>query len=252
MYLASPYLDTDLTNKKLHIPINHSGKALITRKELESSIIKYQNTGWQLAIHAQGDIAIQEVLESFDKVANSQEADHRHRLEHCLLLQEESMELMTELNIHPSFHINHLYYYGKALEEDIIGAERAAQLLPIKRADEHSLIYSLHADQPMFPSEPLSLLHSAVNRRTKEGKVMGGHNTISVKQGLEALTINAAWQVKMENKIGSIKKGKYADLVILDRNPLSVPPSELRNIQVMQTIVNGKTAYIYPSSEPGK
>ena len=76
---------------------------------------------------------------------------------------------------------------------------------------------------------------------------MGGHNAISVKQGLEALTINAAWQVQMDKKIGSIKIGKYADLVILDRNPLAIPPSELRKIQVMQTIVNGNTTYKHPS-----
>jgi predicted amidohydrolase YtcJ len=66
------------------------------------------------------------------------------------------------------------------------------------------------------------------------------------------LTINAAWQIKMEKKIGSIKKGKYADLVILDQNPLSVPTSELRNIQVMQTIVNGNTIYKYPFTVPGR
>ena len=100
----------------------------------------------------------------------------------------------------------------------------------------------------MFPSEPLSLLHTAVNRRTKEGDYIGIHNAISVMQGLKALTINAAWQIKMEKKIGSIRKGKYADFVILDQNPLTVPTSEIRNIKVKQTIVNGKTAYIQPSS----
>jgi hypothetical protein len=140
-----------------------------------------------------------------------------------------------------------LYYYGEALASKIIGEKRAHQMLPIKEADEHSLIYSIHADQPMFPSEPLSLLHSAVNRKTKEGMVMGGHNAISVEQGLKALTISAAWQLKMEDKIGSIKKGKYADLVILDQNPMSIPKVELRNVKVMQTIVNGNTAFIHPS-----
>ncbi|HIN39280.1 MAG TPA: hypothetical protein EYM84_03305, partial [Flavobacteriales bacterium] len=248
MYLESPYLNSDLTNENHIPPFNHSGNALITQEELESYMVEYQNAGWQIAIHTQGDIAIKEVIESFGKVANDKaETDHRHRLEHCLLLQEESMQLMAELNIHPSFHINHLYYYGEALASKIIGEERAHQMLPIKMADEHSLIYSIHADQPMFPSEPLSLLHSAVNRKTKEGKVMGGHNAISVEQGLKALTINAAWQLKMENKIGSIKKGKYADLVILDQNPMSVPIAELRNIKIMQTIVNGNTAFILPS-----
>ena len=249
MYMESPYLDTDLTRDKLHIPHNHSGAPLLTQEELEAFITKYQDNGWQIAIHSQGDIAIREILESFDRVTDDKgTTDHRHRLEHCLLLQEESMKLMADLNIHPSFHINHLYYYGKSLEEYIIGRERADQLLPVEEADRNSLIYSLHADQPMFPSEPLSLLHTAVNRRTKEGDYIGTHSAISVMQGLKALTINAAWQIKMEKKIGSIRKGKYADFVILDQNPLTVPTSEIRNIKVKQTIVNGKTAYIQPSS----
>ena len=117
------------------------------------------------------------------------------------------------------------------------------------KADDHSLIYSLHADQPMFPSEPLNLLHIAVNRRTKEGKVIGAQNAISIEKGLKALTINAAWQIKMEDKIGSIKKGKYADFVILNQNPFTIPTSEIRNIKVIQTIVNGRTTYIKPSLE---
>ena len=157
---------------------------------------------------------------------------------------------MAGLNIHPSFHINHLYYYGKALKENIIGKERARQLLPIKDADQNSLIYSIHADQPMFPGEPLSLLQTAVNRRTEGGDLIGSNNAISVMMGLKALTINAAWQIKMEKKIGSIKKGKYADFVVLDQSPLTVPISEIRNIKVIQTIINGKTAYIrHPSSQ---
>ena len=250
MYLELPYLNSDLTNKKLHLPYNHSGASQISQKELESCIIKYQNAGWQIAIHSQGDIATKEILESFNKVTNNKEiADYRHRLEHCLLLQEESIQLMADLNINPSFHINHLYYYGEALEKKIIGKERTDQLLPIKKADDNSLIYSLHADQPMFPSEPLNLLHIAVNRRTKEGKVIGAHNAISVENGLKALTINAAWQIKMEKKIGSIKRGKYADLVVLNQNPFTIPKSEIKNIKVIQTIVNGRTTYLQPSSE---
>ena len=251
MYMESPYLNTDLTRNKLHIPNNHSGVSLLTQEELESFITKYQDHGWQIAIHSQGDIAIREILESFDKIINDKGiADYRHRLEHCLLLQEESMKLMADLNIHPSFHINHLYYYGKALKENIIGKERARQLLPIKDADRNSLIYSIHADQPMFPGEPLSLLQTAVNRRTEGGDLIGSNNAISVMMGLKALTINAAWQIKMEKKIGSIKKGKYADFVVLDQSPLTVPISEIRNIKVIQTIINGKTAYIrHPSSQ---
>ena len=69
--------------------------------------------------------------------------------------------------------------------------------------------------------------------------VIGKQNSITVYQGLEALTINAAWQIKMDEKIGSIKIGKYADLIVLDKNPLDVDKNELRNIKILETFVHG-------------
>ena len=91
----------------------------------------------------------------------------------------------------------------------------------------------------MFPNEPFSLLQTAVNRKTKEGKTLGEKSSITVYQGLEALTIHAAWQIKMDEKIGSIKEGKYADLIILDRNPLETYKKGLSNIRVLDTYVHG-------------
>ena len=239
MYLERPYLDNHFTNNVLHIPSGHSGAALLTKNQLSSHIIKYQTEGWQIAIHAQGDIAIREILETFESVSFLSEKDYRHRIEHCILIDNTSIKRMSRLNIHPSFHINHLYYYGDALENQIIGKSRADRMLPIRSAAENSLRFTLHADQPMFPSDPFSLLHTAVNRKTKEGTTLGKQNSISVYQGLEALTIHAAWQIKMDEKIGSIKEGKYADLIILDRNPLDSDKKDLRSIRVLDTYVHG-------------
>jgi predicted amidohydrolase YtcJ len=95
----------------------------------------------------------------------------------------------------------------------------------------------------MFESDPLSLLHTAVNRETRAGKIVGKSNKISVEQGLKSLTINAAWQIKMENKIGSIKPGKYADFVVIDQNPMMVDHDKIKDIHVLQTIVNGNIIY---------
>ena len=103
----------------------------------------------------------------------------------------------------------------------------------------------------MFASEPFSLMHTAVNRRTREGSKIGAGHAISVEEALKAVTINAAWQIKMEDRIGSIRVGKLADFVIVDRNPLETPKSELRTITVDQTIVNGQTTVRRtPESQP--
>ena len=116
-------------------------------------------------------------------------------------------------------------------------------ILPIGVAEAFGLTYTIHSDAPMFPSEPLSLIQTAVTRQTKEGNPIGKRQSISIRRALQSLTINAAWQIKMEDKLGSIKVGKYADLVVLDRNPMKVEVNQLRNIKVMRTVVGGEDVY---------
>jgi predicted amidohydrolase YtcJ len=241
MYLNEPFKSSAVNQEKIHVPSGYSGKALWNKDEIANRIQRYDSAGWQVAIHTQGDKAISETLDAFEKSGISKYS--RHRLEHCLLPEKEAIQRMAELGVSPSFHINHLWYYGEALENHIIGQERTGRILPLKAAENNSLIFSLHADQPMFESDPLSLLHTAVNRKTRDGQIVGKTNKISVEQGLRSLTINAAWQIKMENKIGSIKPGKYADFVIIDQNPMMVDPEKIKDIHVLQTIVNGNTVY---------
>jgi len=146
---------------------------------------------------------------------------------------------MKALHITPSFHINHLYYYGRAIKENIIGEERANKILPLLSAQNKGLKYSLHADQPMFESNPLRLIQTAVERQTKEGDTLGLHQKISTLNAIKAMTINAAWQIHMEDKIGSLKEGKYADFVILDNNPLKIPIHQIQDIKILKTVVSG-------------
>jgi len=241
MYLNEPFKSSTVNQKKIHVPSGYSGKALWNNDDIANRIKKYDSVGWQVAIHTQGDKAISETLDAFEK--SGIPYNSRHRLEHCLLPSKTDIQRMATLGVSPSFHINHLWYYGEALEDHIIGRERAEKVLPLKTAENHSLVFSLHADQPMFESNPLSLLHTAVNRKTRDGKLIGQSNKISVEQGLKSLTINAAWQIDMETKIGSIKPGKYADFVIIDQNPMMVDPEKIRDISVLQTIVSGNIIY---------
>jgi len=241
MYLNEPFKSSTVNQEKTHVPTGHSGKALWNNDEIANRIKQYDSVGWQVAIHTQGDRAISETLNAFEKSGIPKNS--RHRLEHCLLPSKKDIQRMSKLGVSPSFHINHLWYYGEALEDHIIGRERTDKILPLKAAENNSLIFSLHADQPMFESNPLSLLHTAVNRKTRDGKIVGKSNKISVEQGLKSLTINAAWQIKMENKIGSIKPGKYADFVIIDQNPMMVDPEKIKDIHVLQTIVSGNIIY---------
>ena len=246
MYLEKPYLENYFTKNILHFPPAHSGSPLLTKDQLGSLIAEYQAAEWQVAVHTQGDMSTREVIDTFEKLNTNSKKDYRHRLEHCLLVDDISFEKMSKLNLYPSFHINHLYYYGQKLESKIIGPSRGKKILPINLAAERSIKFTLHADQPMFSSEPFSLIHTAVNRKTKEGKTLGKQYAIDVYKALEALTINAASQIKMEDKLGSITKGKYADLIILDQNPLDIDKNNLQDIKVIDTYVHGNKINLNP------
>lgn len=241
MYIEDPYMMSPLTQEGFHIQVGWKGEALIEKDSLEKWVKDYQRKGWQIAIHAQGDLAIKEILEVFENIPDA--ADKRSRLEHCILLAESSIPKMKALGITPNFHINHLYYYGQALRDEIIGEERAEKLLPVKSAAAAGLAYSLHADKPMFESDPISLMATAIQRQTREGDSLGIGQALSRIEALRAMTLNAAWQIQMEDKIGSLSVGKYADFVVLDKNPLTIPVENFRDIHILQTIVNGNTIY---------
>jgi predicted amidohydrolase YtcJ len=240
MYLKVSYMVSDLTKDGLQIPEGYAGKRLVEKNEMVDFVEKYQRLGWQIAVHVQGDAAIEETIEAFEKVNyNTTLTKSRHRLEHCLLLSDTLIKRMSNLNMTPSIHVNHLYYYGEALRNEIIGEERADQILPVASVKDNGLKFSFHADQPMFKSDPMRLIQTAVLRKTKEGNLMGDGEQIEVLDALKAMTIHAAWQIKMEDKIGSIKEGKYADFVILNKNPLEISASELENIEILKTYVHG-------------
>jgi hypothetical protein len=245
MYMQQPYLDSELARKELHIASGYRGHSLFTKEELAELIKKYNQLKWQIAVHAQGDSANAEVLEVFETVNKiSDVTPYRHRIEHCLLLDKNLLNTMKKLNITPSFHINHIYYYGKTLNDSIIGAERAGMILPVKSASDLNINFSLHADQPMFDSDPFSLIYTAVTRNTSEGLTMGAKEAITIYDALRSLTIMAAWQIDFEDKLGSIKAGKYADFIILDKNPLETPPDKIKDIRVLKTVIGGNKVKI--------
>lgn len=244
MYLRQPYLNSELMLEGLNIPRNHYGSTVIKKNDFYKAIKKYHDLGWQLSVHSQGDKSTEEVLELMGKMlSGSDRKGHRHRIEHGVLMPPELLGEMKKLDITVSYHINHLYYYGLALKNEILGDERAEKMLPVNSTKKSGVIFSLHADAPMYEEDPLSLLQTAVTRKTREGTAIGSNEKISVMDGLKSLTIYSAWQLHMEKKIGSLEPGKYADLVILDKNPLHVPHENLRDIKVVKTIINGEVTW---------
>ncbi|HEY8567827.1 amidohydrolase [Microbulbifer sp.] len=246
MVVEQAYLDSHLA-EELGIAHGSHGEPVISAEQLRDQFQELNDRGWQIATHVQGDRAAQEYLQILQQLYDSlpetrrQEfVARRHRLEHGLLLSKEMLPAFARLGISPSFHINHIYYYGDALNTALLGPERTQRMLPVKSAFELGMHPTLHSDSPMFPAEPFSLMQTAITRRSREGIAIGQAEALTPSQALRTMTINAAWQLGMEKEIGSLEVGKRADLVILDRNPLSTPAENLREIRVLETRVAGR------------
>ena len=142
-----------------------------------------------------------------------------------------------------SFFLDHVYYWGDYHYESVLGPKRAARISPARSALERVVSFTLHQDSPVAPPDVMGAVHNAVNRKTAKGRVLGAEQTITVMEALKAVTVNGAYQIFEEDRKGSIAAGKAADLVILEKNPLTVPKDELREIRVLETIKSGDTIF---------
>lgn len=113
---------------------------------------------------------------------------------------------------------------------------------PTRSAQSLGLRYSVHLDTPVVPMQPLQLLWSTVNRISTGGYVIGAEQRVSPEAALRAMTIDAAWQVFQEDRIGSLEPGKLADLVWLNGDPLQTN-GDVRELEVVETLVGGVTVY---------
>ena len=237
-YLGAPYF------KQPEGKADYRGYAHRSREELIAMVRQYYREGYQIAIHGNGDAAIDDILAAFREAQRElPRADSRLRIEHCQMAREDQLDTMRELGVTPSFFVGHVYYWGDRHRDIFLGPERAARISPLASALRRKIPFTLHDDTPVTPANPLLLVWDAVNRRTVAGEVLGPEQRIGPLDALRAVTTAAAWQNFEEKRKGSIEPGKLADFVILDRNPLTVPKGDIRNIAVLETIVGGRTVF---------
>tara|TARA_B100000929_G_scaffold91732_1_gene72036 strand:- start:1836 stop:3587 length:1752 start_codon:yes stop_codon:yes gene_type:complete len=238
---SEPYLNTDLTLNRIGLKKNHRGSINFTEDSLLTTLTYYHTNNYQIAIHAQGEVAIQGILDAFTKILYKYpRSNHRHRIEHNALITKEQIAQAKKLGLTLSFFIDHIYYYGDQLEY-IVGSKRAERFMPIQSAISAGHHSTIHTDNPATPVDPFRAISTAVTRKTKNDKfILGKDERISAYDALKAITINAAWQLFEEQNRGSITIGKSADLVILSHNPLETKNKEIKNINVISTWIDGK------------
>jgi len=239
-HLSQPY------HTPYHGDATYRGYPAIPRDKLLAQVLDLHKAGYQLAIHGNGDAAIEDILDAFEAAQKAHPvADPRMILVHSQMAREDQVARMKALGVTPSFFSAHTWYWGDRHRDIFIGPERAAQISPAGWAQQQGLRFSSHLDTPVTPMLPLQAVWSQVNRTTYGGDVLGPGQRISAMDALRAVTIDAAWQVFQEGELGSLEPGKYADLVVLSGNPLD-DPIGMRELEVEQTIIGGATVYRKP------
>jgi predicted amidohydrolase YtcJ len=207
-------------------------------------VLKHHRAGYQVAIHANGDAGIDEAIYAIREAQRqAPRKDARHRIEHCQTPRPDQLDAIREAAITPSFFVGHVYYWGDRHRDIFLGPERAPRISPLASALQRGIPFTIHNDTPVTPVDPLLLVWCAVNRITRSGAMLGAPERISVVQALRAVTSAAAWQTFAEHSRGTIQPGKAADLVVLEKDPLTIDPGAIKDIRVLETIVGGERVY---------
>ncbi len=221
----------------------YRGKPLIERNALVELVSNYFSTGQRLAIHGNGDAAIDDILHAVEMaLKKAPEFDHRTVLVHGQMARRDQLAKMKELGVVPSFFSAHTYYWGDRHRRLFMGRARADGMSPARSAQRNELRYSIHLDTPVVPMQTMRLLWTAVNRESSSGQIIGRRERISREQAIRAVTINAAYQVFKEASLGSIEVGKLADFVVLDQDPTD-RKIDLLDISILSTFVGGVRIY---------
>jgi len=231
-----PYLNSD-----------SRGIAYMSVEELKAQAVDRARKGWQLAIHGNGDAAIDNVLTALQAVSDAgvDMRKLRARIEHCSMLHDEQIAKMKALNVSASFLIGHVHYWGVAMRDKVFGSQRVQRLVRARSVEKAGVGYSLHSDFTVTDPNPLHMIQMAVTRRTWQEPqfVLAPGERVSVKSAIRAVTSEAAWQLRSEHEIGSLEAGKLADFVILDKDPRRVDPERIKDIAVLETWMDGKQVF---------
>ncbi len=168
--------------------------------------------------------------------------DRRFVLIHGQYIRDDQLDSFNELNVIASLYPLHTFYWGD-WHSEIIGTELGQRISLVRTALNKGLKITIHSDAPVALPNLMRVVWTAVNRVSRSGKIIGEGERLTPYEALQAITIWSAYQ-HFEDKVkGSLEVGKLADLMILDKNPIDIPHSEIKDIRVIQTIKAGKVVY---------
>ena len=231
-YLSEPYEGTE----------DDCGILAIPAEEIESQVMEMHKAGFQVCIHANGDLTIDMVLSAYEKAqAADPRPDPRHRVEHCTLVNSGLLRRMRALGAVATPFCTYVYYHGEKMP--FYGDRRLAWMFAQRSFLDYGVVATGATDYPPGPFEPLMGIQSCVTRTDSTGRVWGANQRVTIEEALKIYTINGAYASFEEDVKGSIEVGKLADLVVLGADPTQVDPHTIMDIPVERTVVGGATVY---------
>ena len=234
-----PYVGTD-----------NRGLFYVEPDDLRAIVLDRAGRGWPMAIHGNGDAAIDSILDSMDAAvaAGIDVRALRVRIEHCSILHDDQIARMQEHGMVPSFLINHVHYWGHVMRDEVFGPEKVQLLDRSASVERAGLNWVIHSDAPVSPLGPLHMIRVAVVRDLwkEPDTILAPDERVSVEAAIRAQTISAAWAQHEEEELGSLEPGKLADFVILEDDPRTVEPTLIGDIAVSETWMDGVRRFAGP------
>lgn len=234
---TSPYLKGGPAGEK-----NWYGELTFPKDIVNKAVKRVYDLKVPLILHCNGDAAIDTFLEAYEYVRNDDTEPWNVTTIHTQFMRKDHIPKFVEYGIRPSFYTLHTYYFYEAHLSNR-GLEQAQYISPMRDAIDAGLKPSNHTDFVVAPLDQMFMLYSAVNRISRAGSEVGSDQKVTPYEGLLTMTRFTAEQYDELDSKGTLEKGKRADLVILDKNPLKVNPLKIKDITVVETIKDGKTIF---------
>jgi predicted amidohydrolase YtcJ len=231
MRMSTPYVGRD-----------DYGILTMTQDEIHAGVEDAHRHGFQVGIHANGDVTIDMVLKAYERVLEKWPyPDRRHRIEHCSLVNPDLLKRIKATGTIPTPFWTYVYYHGEKWKE--YGAEKMQSMFAHRWFLDNGIVVPGASDYQPGPFEPLMAIQSMVTRKDYAGREWGPNQKITVDEALRVATINGAHASYEEKTKGSITAGKYGDFVVLEKDPHDVPPDTIKDIKIVRTVMGGRTVY---------
>ncbi len=221
------------------------GIPTVTQDYFDAAVLNDFRHNVRFFVHCNGDSTIDmyiHAIEKADAALHTTNEGRRPVVIHSQFVRADQLDKYKELHMLPSFFTNHTFFWGDVHVRNL-GKDRAYFESPTKSALKRGIIFTNHTDYGVTPLSQLFLLWSSVNRVSRSGQIIGPDERLTPAEGLRAITINGAYEYFEEKEKGSLEKGKIADLVILSDDPTTIDPARIKDIQVLETIKEGKSIY---------